>query len=187
VYTFLRWFLDALPVMLGMALVVGLVALPLAAWRARSVGWGAAARTTLPDAVLLMALGIIAILTLGNPMGPQPDRINLIPFRDQFWALQGQIDPALATATLLANVVLFIPLGAALTARFPTASGWGLLAVAAFVSLVVEGAQAVLDIGRLADVTDVLANTAGAAVGIAIWSAIAAGGGPSGRPNERSA
>jgi hypothetical protein len=40
----------------------------------------------------------------------------------------------------------------------------------------------VLDIGRLADITDVLANSVGAAVGVAIWNAIAAGG----RPNERS-
>jgi glycopeptide antibiotics resistance protein len=169
--------------MMGMGLLVGLVALAVAAVRARSVGWSAALRGTLPEAVLLLALGTIAILTLGDPMGPQPDRVNLIPFRDQFWALQGQIDAALATATLLANVVLFIPLGAALAARFPTASGWGLVAVAAFVSLAVEGAQAVLDIGRLADITDVLANSAGAAAGVAIWNAIAAGG----RPNERSA
>lgn len=182
-YTFLTWFLDALPQMMGMGLLVGLVALAVAAVRARSVGWSAALRGTLPEAVLLLALGTIAILTLGDPMGPQPDRVNLIPFRDQFWALQGQIDAALATATLLANVVLFIPLGAALAARFPTASGWGLVAVAAFVSLAVEGAQAVLDIGRLADITDVLANSAGAAAGVAIWNAIAAGG----RPNERSA
>jgi hypothetical protein len=181
VYTFLVWFLDALPLIVFTALLAGLVTLPLAAIRARSTGWGAAVRATLPDAVLLLALGTIAILTLGNPMGPQPDRINLIPFRDQFWALQGQIDPALATATLLANIILFIPLGAALAARFPAASGSGLLAVAAFVSLTVEGAQAALDIGRLADVTDVLANTAGAAVGIGTWGAISAAS-----PNERS-
>jgi hypothetical protein len=183
VNTFLTWFLDALPQIAAMALLVGLAALTVAAVRARSGGWDAALRGTLPEAVLLLALGTIAVLTLGDPMGPQPDRINLIPFRDQFWALQGQIDAALATATLLANVVLFIPLGAALAARFPNASGLGLVAVAAFVSLVVEGAQAVLDIGRLADITDVLANSAGAAVGVAIWNAIAAGG----RPNERSA
>jgi glycopeptide antibiotics resistance protein len=182
VQTFMTWFLDALPLILGMALAVAVVALPLGAWRARSGGWGAAARTTVPDAVLLVALGIVGILTLGDPMGPQPDRINLIPFRDQFWALQGEIDAALATATLVANVVLFVPLGAALAARFPAASGWGLLAVAGFVSLTVEGAQAVLDIGRLADVTDVMANAAGAALGIAIWGAITAG-----RPNEWSA
>ncbi len=181
-YTFLTWFLDALPQILGLAMLVAFVALTVAAARARARGWSAALRGTLPEAVLLLALGTIAILTLGDPMGPQPDRINLIPFRDQFWALQGQIDPALATATLLANIVLFVPLGAALAARFPEASGWGLVAVAAFVSLAVEGAQAVLDIGRLADITDVLANSAGAAVGVAIWGAVAA----QGRPNERS-
>jgi hypothetical protein len=182
VYTFLTWFLNALPLVSGMVLLVGMVAVALAALRARASGWRAAVRVTAPEAVLLIALGTIAILTLGDPMGPQPDRVNLIPFRDQFWALLGEIDPALATATLLANVVLFIPLGAALSARFPEASAWGLLAVAAFVSLAVEGAQAVLDIGRLADITDVLANSVGAAVGIAGWDAITA----SGRPTQRS-
>ncbi len=181
-YTFLTWFLDALPLIVGMTLLVGVVALALAAVRAHSRGWRTAARATVPDAVLLVALGTIAILTLGDPMGPQPDRINLIPFRDQFWALQGEIDPALATATLLANVVLFVPLGAALAARFPVSSGWALVAVAAFISLTVEGAQAVLDLGRLADVTDVLANSAGAAVGIAAWSSISAGGRSGSRP-----
>jgi glycopeptide antibiotics resistance protein len=183
VHTFLTWFLDALPLILGIVVVVGLLALPVAAWRARAIGWRRAIGATLPGAVLLVALGTIGVLTLGDPMGPQPDRINLIPFRDQYWALQGQIDAALSVATLLANVVLFIPLGAALAARFPRASGWGLVAVAAFVSLTVEGAQAVLDIGRLADITDVLANSFGAAVGVAGWGAMTAGG----RPNERSA
>jgi glycopeptide antibiotics resistance protein len=178
VYTFLTWFLYALPLIVAVALTAGLIAVPVMALRARGRGWRAAWRATVPEAVLLVALGTIAILTLGNPMGPQPDRINLIPFRDQFWALQGEIDPALATATLIANVVLFVPLGAALSARFPASSGWGLVAVAAFVSLTVEGAQAVLDIGRLADITDVLANSFGAAVGIAGWNATRAGGRP---------
>ena len=180
---FVDWFLAALPLILGLAVLVGLAALLLTAWRARGSSWASALRATLPEAVLLVALGTIAVLTLGDPMGSQPDRVNLIPFRDQFWALQGEIDPALATATLLANVVLFVPLGAALSARFPSASGWGLLAVAAFVSVAVEGAQAALDIGRLADITDVMANTAGAAVGIAAWNAIMAAGGGA---NERS-
>jgi VanZ family protein len=172
VYTFLAWFLDALPLIVAVALMAGLIAVPVTALRARDGGWPEAWRTTLPEAVLLVALSTIAILTLGDPMGPQPDRINLIPFRDQFWALQGEIDPFLATATLIANVVLFVPLGAALAARFPSSSGWGLVAVAAFVSLTVEGAQAVLDIGRLADITDVLANSFGAAIGVATWSGL---------------
>ncbi len=180
--TLLTWFAAALPHILGIAVAVVLVALPLAAWRSRVGGWRAGVAATMPEAVLLLALGSIAVLTLGDPMGPQPDRINLIPFREQVWSLQGRIDPLLATATLLANVALFMPLGAALAARFPSASGWGLLAVAAFVSVAVEGAQGVMNVGRLADVTDVLANGAGAVVGIAGWDAITSGG----RPNERS-
>lgn len=181
--TLLDWFLDAMPAILGMAAVIGAASLLLAAWRARSGGWSSALSTTVADAVLLVALGGIAVLTLGDPMGPQPDRINLIPFRDQWWALQGLVDPNLATATLVANVVLFVPLGAALAARFPAASTWSLVLLAAGVSLAVEAAQALLDIGRLADVTDLLTNTAGAAIGVVMWDAVSTDD----SQNERSA
>ncbi len=180
--TLIAWFLQALPAIAAfVALTVG-VALGVVAWRARRESWRDALRATIPDGVLVIALGAIAILTLGDPMGPQPDRINLIPFRDQWWALQGQVDPALATATLIANVLLFVPLGAALAARHPDMTGWRLVLVAALVSIGVEAAQGVMNIGRLADVTDVMANTAGAAIGIVLWGMLAGEG-----PDERSA
>jgi glycopeptide antibiotics resistance protein len=133
--------------------------------------------------MLLTALAAIAVLTLGDPSGPQPDRINLLPFRDQLWALQGQVEPAIAATTLVANVALFVPLGAALAARHSETSGWRTVGMAAGVSVAVEAAQAVMNIGRLADITDVLANTAGAALGVALWNAVSAGD----HPNERSA
>lgn len=181
--TLVEWFLAAVPLIGIVAAIVGAASLILAAWRARSSSWRSALGVTLVEAMLLLALAAIVVLTLGEPMGSQPDRVNLVPFRDQWWALQGQVDPALGTATLAANVVLFIPLGAALAARFPGASAWGLTLVAASVSVSVEVAQAALDSGRLADVTDVMANAAGAWLGVLLWRALAAGG----KPNERSA
>ena len=180
--TLLDWFLAAIPAILAFGALTLAVVLALIAWRARRRGWRAALGATAPDGVLVMALGAIAILTLGDPMGPQPDRVNLIPFRDQWWALQGLIDPALATATLVANVLLFVPLGAALSARHPEVGGWRLVVVAAGVSIGVEAVQGVMDTGRLADVTDVLANAAGAAIGVVLWGMLAGEG-----PNERSA
>ena len=178
----LDWFLAALPAILAFSVLTLAVALGLVAWRARGHGWRMALGATTPDALLVLALGAIAILTLGDPMGPQPDRVNLIPFRDQWWALQGLIDPALATATLVANVLLFLPLGAALAARHPEVARWRLVLVAAVVSTGVEAAQGVMNIGRLADVTDVMANTGGAAIGVVLWEMLAGEG-----PNERSA
>jgi hypothetical protein len=182
VATLVAWFLDALPAMVAFMALTAVVALGTAAWRARRDGFRAALADTVPDGVLVIALGAIAILTLGDPMGSQPDRVNLIPFRDQWWALQGLIDPVLATATLVANVLLFVPLGAALAARHPDASGRRLVLLAALVSIGVEAAQAVMNVGRLADVTDVMANTGGAAIGVVLWGMLAGEG-----PNERSA
>jgi glycopeptide antibiotics resistance protein len=183
VATLLTWFLAAVPGILALAAVIAALSLAVAWWRSRRAGWRAAIAATFPDAVLLVALAAIAVLTLGDPSGPQPDRVNLLPFRDQLWAFQGQVDPAIAAATLFANVALFVPLGAALAARHPEASWWWLIGIASFVSLAVEIAQAVMNIGRLADVTDVLANTVGAGMGAALWKIVSAGE----RSNERSA
>lgn len=180
--TFLSWTLAAVPAFLALAALIAAVSLAIAWWRARRAGWRPALAETFPDALLLVALAAIAVLTLGDPMGPQPDRINLVPFRDQLWAIAGQVEPGIAAATLAANVLLFVPLGAALAARHPERSGWWLVAVAAGISLAVECAQAIMDIGRLADVTDVIANAAGAALGAALWGAVSVGD----RVNERS-
>ena len=109
--TLIAWFLQALPAIAAfVALTVG-VALGVVAWRARRESWRDALRATIPDGVLVIALGAIAILTLGDPMGPQPDRINLIPFRDQWWALQGQVDPALASSILLTMITDLVGFG----------------------------------------------------------------------------
>lgn len=175
--TLVSWFLDTLPAIIAFASLIVAVSLALAAWRARRAGWRGALGSTMPDAMLLVALGAIAVLTLGDPIGPQPDRFNLVPFRDQWWALEGIVDPAVAVATLVANVLLFVPLGAALAARHPEAGAGRLVLWAAAISVAVEAAQGLMNVGRLADVTDVMANTTGAAIGSVLWGAVAAGEG----------
>ncbi len=181
--TYLAWFLAAVP---GFLLLAGLIALlsgVLAWWRAQRLGWRAALGATLPDTTLLVALAAIAVLTLGQPLDPQVERVNFIPFRDLLWALDGQVEPSVAVTELVANVLLFVPLGSALAMRHPRASTWWVAGAAGAVSLAVEVAQAVMDTGRLADITDVLANTTGATLGALLWGLISSGG----RTNERSA
>ncbi|HEX2194595.1 MAG TPA: VanZ family protein [Candidatus Limnocylindria bacterium] len=175
----LDWFVAVLPGIAGMALIIAAACIGLVGWRAAADGWRIAMAETLPDALLLAAVGAIVVLTLGAPAANQPEGINLVPFRDILWAAQGKVDPMLAATTLAANVLLFVPLGILLAARYPGASRWLLTALAAIVSLMVEGGQAVLETGRLADVTDLVANTAGAALGIGLRHALAAGGGSS--------
>jgi glycopeptide antibiotics resistance protein len=181
--TYLAWFLAAVPGFLWLAALIALLSGVLTWWRARRLGWRAALGATLPDTTLLVALAAIAVLTLGQPLDPQVERVNLIPFRDLIWALDGQVEPAVAVTELVANVLLFVPLGSALAVRHPRASTWWIAGVAAGVSLAVEVAQAVMNTGRLADITDVLANTSGAILGTLLWSIISADG----RSGERSA
>lgn len=161
-----RWILDALPPIIAMVGLVAAVSVVLLAWRSRALAWRHALTLTASDAMLLIALGGIALLTLGQPIHPQPDRVNLVPFRDQIWAVQGLVDPSLATAMLIGNVLLFVPLGLALAIRLPGGGAWTLVAVAVGVSIAVEATQALMNMGRLADVTDVLANAVGAALGV---------------------
>jgi glycopeptide antibiotics resistance protein len=180
---YLGWLVDAVPGFLALAALVTALSATLAWWRSRRVGWRAAVAGTLPDATLFVALAAIAALTLGEPLDAQPDRVNLLPFRDVLWALDGRVEPAVAVTGLVANVLLFVPLGSALAVRHPRASTWWIAGVAGGVSLAVEVAQMLMNTGRLADITDVLANTAGAVLGAGLWAVIASGD----SPNERSA
>lgn len=77
-----------------------------------------------------------------------------------------------ATADAIANVILFVPLGAALAAAFPrsrVAWRWGPV-----LSLAIELSQRFIA-GRDASIGDVITNTAGTLVGWAVWHYVANG------------
>jgi glycopeptide antibiotics resistance protein len=160
-----QWLLDsalAAVLMLGLIAIGGLL---LVARRGRA-RWRSAAA----DGFLVFAIGLVALFTLlPARFGEQPDRVNLLPFRDLLWAMQGRVDLGIAIAGLLGNLALFLPLGLALAMRSPSRHRLQLIGAGLAVSLAVEAGQALLDIGRLADVTDLLLNTLGAAVGIWLW------------------
>jgi len=166
VYSLGRWALDTA---LGAGVMVGVVGLATLAMMALRTG-AAGRRRALADGLVLAAVGMVMLFTLVPArIGEQPDRVNLLPFRDLVWAAQGQVDAGLALAGVAGNLALFVPLGIALAIRWPSGPGPRLVALGLAVSLAVESGQALLDIGRLADVTDVLVNTAGTALGIWLW------------------
>ena len=171
-----QWILEALAPIIAMIALVGAASIALLAWRSRALALRRALSLTASDAMLLVALGGIGLLTLGQPLQPQPDRINLVPFRDQIWAAQGLVDPALAMAMLVGNVLLFVPLGMALAFRWPGRGTWTLVLLATAVSVAVEAAQALMNVGRLGDVTDVIANAVGALLGVLPGRVLRAGG-----------
>ena len=74
---------------------------------------------------------------------------------------------ASAPGEVLANVALFLPLGVYARLLGPSWRWWGVATAGAALSLALEVTQAALRIGS-ADSTDVLANAAGALVGLGL-------------------
>lgn len=127
----------------------------------------AAVRRTPPRPVVVaITLGawLVALLFMTLRPAGSSVRINLVP------DLGGADFSAFDT---LANVAVFLPLGLILAAAgqkaLPT------VATGAAVSLGVEAAQFIVNVGRAADVNDLITNTLGAALGWAIGWAIRAG------------
>ncbi len=85
--------------------------------------------------------------------------IEVIPFR-RIWHY------STARAEMVANIILFIPLGALAPARWKALDRWGLLLIFAIaLSVAIEVAQFALDLGRQASSTDIILNVSGAAIG----------------------
>jgi hypothetical protein len=155
------------------ALIAG-VALAVAAMVAtRRLGWRAAWAT----AALLWSLAAIGMVTL-IPANGAP---GIVPVEGRLetcsWDLGGPAPEGFwvfASGQRLLNTVLFMPSGVLLVAA---ATRWrhawltvplGLLALAGY-SVAIEWTQLVLArIDRACDVTDVVDNTTGAAIGVAI-------------------
>lgn len=110
-----------------------------------------------------LAAALIAMATLG-PGRASADEVTLL---SPFCVLCGQR----GAADAVANVILFVPLGMALAARWGVATA---VFVAAVLSTSVEIAQTGIP-GRFPTLGDVLWNTSGAALGAMLWAWRASG------------
>ncbi|GII87669.1 hypothetical protein Ssi03_56590 [Sphaerisporangium siamense] len=98
------------------------------------------------------------ILTPGGASG-----VTLLPFSDL--AELATAPPGTVLAQVGGNLLVFASLGALLPVRSPRFAGvWRVTLLAAALSVTVEAAQYVLDLGRISSVDDVLLNSAGAAL-----------------------
>ncbi len=155
----------------GTVLVVWALAVPvvaaggwcLARWRIRRGRERTeAVRWTIAEAGIL--LGTLPWIWMILTPGPGERKVILFPLVDL-------IDTLLEASTntvvqVVANTILFIPLGFLLPLRFP----WfgtvpRMLAVGALLSAGLETAQYVLDLGRWSSIDDVLMNATGAGIG----------------------
>jgi glycopeptide antibiotics resistance protein len=73
-------------------------------------------------------------------------------------------EPAAMVFEFLANVALFVPFGLLLAASIPTWSPWAIIGVGLVASVAIELVQLGIP-SRVSTVSDVIANTAGTAIG----------------------
>ena len=115
-------------------------------------------------------LGIACVTLLPTPPGQTGLEwgLQLRPFASVVDELTSAIDASVAFRIVGLNVVLFIPLGFLLRIR---PIGWlPTIALVAAISLTIETLQAVLPLGRTANIDDVLLNTLGGVLGAAAGS-----------------
>jgi len=163
----LRWIVATNALALATVITISLAGALLFAWRRRRSEWRDALSRTGSETLLVVSLALIVIATLLTPQLPGADQrtILLEPFWDLREALAGRQVLARAVAEMIGNVLLFIPLGAAIALRWPALSLASAVGAAVAVSIVVEIGQALLAGGRMTDVTDVLMNGIGALIG----------------------
>lgn len=167
----LGWVLERLVIVAAVFAVLAVIAAALALWRRRRVGWADALRSALLDVAPLATLGPVVALAFapGSRGADAQTGINLIPFRDIFGAALGDRSAAPAVADIVANVAVFVPIGAVVAARFPRLRLLQLAIATAAVSIAIEVGQALLDFGRASDATDVVTNVSGALLGYVVW------------------
>ena len=110
----------------------------------------------------------------GSAGAPATGR-SLVPFEDLVRSLRPEM-PAyaldLAVGNLVANVLLFVPFGLALTLRGWHVPMWRVAMVSAALSVGIELTQGLAGNGRSADITDVLMNTLGGVCGWVLGRAL---------------
>ena len=166
-----QWTVLRLGYLVPLVLILGAV-LALVAAVARGtpqVGlpvWRLGSRLFWVDVALVASVAGIVTLTL-NPRSEVAGStdIQLVPFGDIFNTLTSLEDASLLVAPV-ANLLLFMPFGAALYLRGLSLKSTVLTGFVVTAS--VEGAQLLLVPGRTTSVDDLLLNTGGAALGHAL-------------------
>ena len=153
-----------LPIVLA---VVALLGAGLYVVRSRSLQRSEAARTTALDLGLGLWLALVLMLTVvpvGQARPPQP--IAFIPFLDSIQRVADGFSSVWdAASDIVLNVIAFLPLGVIAALRW--GHRWMTLTIvaAAALSTGIELTQFLEAAGRFSSATDVVTNTAGAAIG----------------------
>lgn len=142
-------------------------------WRSRTRTWRDATVPVLRALALpLLFIAIVVFALRPGDIAPgDASAINLEPFRDLRRSLEGGYLVDIALQNLGGNAAMFVPFGALVAWVFPGSRTFIVLIAALAFSAAIEIAQAVLNVGRSSDITDVIMNTLGAALGFVVWRA----------------
>jgi glycopeptide antibiotics resistance protein len=119
--------------------------------------------------IALVLLAVLAITLLRVPDSPTgwERGLQLRPLSSIRQALTSSVDASVPIRIVGLNILLFVPLGLLLASRLRS---WRLAVVAcACTSVAIEVLQAVLPLGRITNIDDVILNTTGAALGATLW------------------
>ena len=143
------------------------VAFPVSfVWHARRGHLRWVLRIAIADALLVASLLIILRATLPSTEPPSGlDPWTWMPFEDliRAWHIGWARD--VIVGQMAENVLLFVPFGMALVLRDRRVPLWRVALVSAALSMGIEIAQGLAGNGRAADITDVLMNAIGGAMG----------------------
>lgn len=151
-------------------IVLAVLGAGLFALRSRRVSRVAAAQTTALDLAVGTWLALTLLVTV-VPMGQSGPRspIALIPFLDVIQRVVSGVNaPSPEASDLVLNVLLFMPFGIAAALRWGRSRMIAAIVGAAALSIGIELSQAIEATGRSASTTDVVTNTAGAALGFLV-------------------
>lgn len=156
------------------AVIVVWAAIALARWRRN--GWRSSLSLSAPEA--LIAVGIVGVWAFTvAPMAvflpgdiAQHMPVNLVPVVPLVAGLLGPEGWFLNGPNLVANLVLYVPIGFGLRWRFGLRV-WRIALIAMAASTTVEVSQALSDQMRSPDINDVILNTASAVAGAWVFMA----------------
>ncbi len=123
------------------------------------------------DALLVLSILVILVVTLVPQPGLGGRRVSLVPFREIRQAISEGTVAGTGLLAVLGNVLVFVPFGFVASTRWPSLARLSSIAVAAALfSISLEVAQYFMG-GRSSSIDDVLLNTAGATLGaLAAWA-----------------
>jgi glycopeptide antibiotics resistance protein len=122
-------------------------------------------RRTVLDALLVLSILLILVVTLPPQPGLGGRRVSLVPFRDTWLAIRKVTVADTDLLAVLGNLLLFAPFGSVASIRWPSLARLSRMAVvAALFSILLEVVQYFMG-GRSSSIDDVLLNTGGAVLG----------------------